>query len=227
MRQRFLSLRETLTTALRSRKITTALIIANLCLLTLYVSGWTHGSAQIAQQKAVLKHFTPSNEPIDVTQIRVKAKAVKLGKEFDDGPDWLKHVTFRIKNKSDKVITFLQIDLDFPETEAVAGAIMMRQLFFGQRPDFKSTLRNPPLYLQPNETMEVSLEKEYGDIKALIELKYPSVENINKLTIRTSDIVFEDGTLYAGGMFFRRNPDPDSPQKWLRIPETQGALKSN
>lgn len=183
--------------------------------------------APIAQQKLVEKHFAPKNEPIEIIETKVKTKDVKLGEGFEADPDWLKYVVFKVKNKSDRAITFLQIDLDFPETKLTAGAIMMHQLFFGQRSDFKFTLNNPPLYVKPNETIEISLEKEYDKIKALIEIKESSVENINKLTIRTSEIVFEGGTLYAGGMFFRRNPDPDSPQKWLRIPETQGALKSN
>ncbi len=230
MRQRFLTLRETLISTVGNRKITTALIIANICLVTLYTSSWSHGKRRVAPQKekAVLKHPGPKKEPFEITEIRVKTKALKLGEIFEDESDWLKHVTFKVKNRSDKAITFLQIDLDFPETEATAGAIMMHQLFFGQRPDFRSTLNNQPLYIKPNEAIEISLEREYDDIKTLIELKHPTVGVINKLTIRTSSIIFEDDILYSAGMFSRRNPDPDSPQKWIPIDaNAQDVLKIN
>ena len=218
MRQRFSNLQNTFTSTIRNRKITTALIVANICLLTLYVSGWSHGKRQIAQQKVVEKHFAPKNEPIEIIEPKVKTKDVKLGAGFEDESDWLKHVTFKVRNRSDKAITFLQINLDFPETKAT-GNIMMRQLFFGQRPDFKFTLDNPPLYLKPNEMMEISLASEYDNIKKLIELRQPPIENINKLTIRTDEIVFEDGTLYTGGAIFKRNPDSTSPRKWILVTE--------
>jgi hypothetical protein len=230
MRQRFLTLRETLISILRNRKITTALIIANICLFALYAGGWSHGKRPLALQKekAILKHPGPKKEPFEITDIRIKTKALKLGEIFEDESDWLKHVIFKVKNRSDKAITFLQIDLDFPETEATAGAIMMHQLFFGQRADFRATLNNQPLYIKPNEALEISLEREYDDIKTLIELKHPTVGVINQLTIRTSDIVFEDGTLYSAGMFSRRNPDPDSPRKWIALDaNAQGVPKFN
>jgi hypothetical protein len=230
MRQRFLNLREIFTSTVGNRKFTTILIVANICLFSLYLSGWSHAKRQVAPQKekAVLRHPGPKNEPIEITEIRAKTKAVKLGEVFEDESDWLKHLTYKVKNRSDKAITFLQIDLDFPETEATAGAIMMHQLFFGQRSDFRSTLNNQPLYIKPNETIEISLERAYDDIKTLIELRHPTVGVINKLTIRTSDVMFEDGALYASGMFYRRNPDPNSPQKWMPIDTyTQGLPKIN
>lgn len=215
---------------LQRRKIITALVIANTCLLTIYVGGWSYSKSRILRpqdnKKVVEKHFAPNNEPIEIIEPKIKAKAVKLGEAFEDGSDWLKHNTFKVKNRSNKPITFLQIDLDFPETKAT-GSIMRHSLFIGRRPDFKSTLNNPPLYLKPSEALEISLEPEYSAIKRLIELRQPPVENINKLVIRTSEVMFEDGTLYFGGSIFKRNPDPNSPHKWVLITDEYGRRRDH
>ncbi len=104
---------------------------------------------------------------------------------------------------------------------------MMHQLLVGQRPDFKSTLSNPSLYLKPDEAIEISLKPEFNSIKKLIEMRYPSVENINKLVVVTGDVVFEDGTLYSGGSIFRRNPDPNNPRKWVRVADEQVTPQNN
>jgi hypothetical protein len=225
MRKRFSNCSVTL--YLQKRKITTALIIANMCLLTIFVSGWSYNKPRLQDNKKVVeKHPAPKNEPIEMTEPKVKAKGVKLGEPFEDESDWLKHLTFKVKNISDKPITFFQIDLDFPETKAT-GSIMMHQLFIGRRSDFKSTLNNAPLYLKPNEAIEISLEPEYSAIKELIEIRQAPVENINKLVIRTSEVMFEDETLYSGGSIFKRNPDLNNPRKWLRITDGFGRPLTN
>jgi hypothetical protein len=229
MGQKALNLLETFTCVCRSRKLALALIIANIFFLALPASAWNQSNpaARQQQEKIVVKHSAPLNEPIEIIEASVKTKAIKLGEGFESEPEWLKGVTFKVRNRSDKAITFVQIDLDFPETKEAAGAIMMHQLFLGQRPDFKSTLKNPPLHLKPNETIEISLEKEYAEIKRLIELKHPSVDVINKLVIRTNDMMFEDGILYAGGFHYRRNPDSNNRQKWIQIVDAQDASSSN
>jgi hypothetical protein len=212
---------------LQKRKITTALIIANMCLLTIFVSGWSYSEPSSQDnRKVVEKHWAPENEPTDITEPRIKARGIKLGETFEDESDWLKHLTFKVKNRSDRPITFFQIDLDFPETKAT-GNIMMHQLFIGRRSDFTSTRNNPPLYLKPNEAIEISLEPEYNAIKRLIELRGLPVESINKLGIRTSEAMFEDETLYHGGAIFKRNPDLNSPRKWLPISDGFGRPLNN
>lgn len=225
MRHQALNLQEAFASPSRSKKMTMAIIVASLCFLNWPATVWTHGRLQ--QEKVVVKHAAPPNEPIEIIEPSVRTKAIKLGEGFEAEPEWLRYITFKVKNRSDKTITFLQIDLDFPETKESAGAIMMHQLFFGQRPDFKSTINRPALHLKPDEAMEISLEQVYDQIKTLIELKHPSIDVINKLVIRTNDMMFEDETLFSGGYYYRRNPDPSDRKKWIQIVEAQGAAGNN
>jgi len=155
-------------------------------------------------------------EPIEIIEPSAKGIPITLGKEFDGESDWIKNLRFKIRNKYTKEITFINLDFDFPETSAT-GIMMAHQLFIGQRPDLKFTLNNPPLSLQPNGEVEISLESEFQSIKRSIESRQGPVENINNIVIRTGDVMFEDGTLYSGGNFWRPNPDPNSPHKWLLV----------
>lgn len=215
---------------MKKRKVTILLVVANLCLLTLYVSGWKFGKAPVPRLqdggKTVVKHFAPANEPVEVTEPKIKGRDIKLGDIVKEGSDWLKHLTFKVKNKSDAPITFLQVDLDFPETSAT-GSVMMHQLFIGQSPDIGSTRNNQALRLNPNESISISLEPEYGNIKRLIELRQPPVENINKVVIRLGEVMFEDGRRYSGGSLFRRNPDPGSPRKWVPVWGAEATRQGN
>lgn len=215
---------------MRKRKVTALLLIANLCLLALYLGGWSSGgfralSAQ-GDGKSVSKHFAPKNEPIELAELKIKGKAVSLGDTFKGESDWLKNLTLKVKNKSEKPITLLQIDLDFPETSAT-GSIMMHQLFIGQSPDLGSTRDNQPLLLKPNESVSISLESEFADIKRLIELRQPPVENINRVVIRLGEVVFEDGTRYSGGSIFRRNPDANNPRKWVPVTDAEATHQND
>lgn len=229
MKQRISSLLKAVRSALRSRKTTTALIVANISWVTLFVVGWLPPKPQISPQKekSVLKSRGPANEPVEIVETKVRTKAAKLGEGFEDEDDWLRYVTIKIKNKSEKAITFLHIDFDFPETKAIMGGTLVHQILLGKREDFELTLRQPSLYLKPNETIDISLDKEFNAIKEAIEFKHPSIGSINQVVIRIGDIVFDDGILFSGGMLFRRNTDPDSPRKWVRIPDPQEQPHSN
>lgn len=221
MRRKVLTSPETSGSNPHHRQMTRALILLGVCSMVFSAGFQTRAqtSAGKQQEKIVARHFALANEPVEIIEPSVKSRAVELGRGFEAEPDWLRYVTFKVKNRSDKAITFVGIDFDFPETTAAAGAMMMHQVLLGQRPDFPSTMKNPPLLIKPNETIEISLELEHRAIKTLIELRLPSVENINKLVIRTTEMMFEDGTLYSGGFLFERNPDPTGTHKWLRMGE--------
>ena len=206
--------------ALHSRKVTVLLVVANVFLLTVCVSGWVSSNplnrwSQETRRK-VEKRRGVLTEPIEIVEPSVKGIPITLGKEFEGPSDWIKNLRLKIRNKYPKTITFIQVDFDFPET-SLTGPIIAHQLFIGQRWDFKFTQKNPPLSLQPNGELEISLEPEFQSIKRSIEHRQGPVENINHIVIRTVEVMFEDDTLYANGDFWRPNPDQNSPHKWILI----------
>jgi hypothetical protein len=207
---------------LTSRKtITAALIIAS---LLVHTSVWAlnklgtpaaQGNKRVVEKVGVLK-----NEPIEVTAIKIKGKAVMPGEMFEEGEEWLKGLNFTVRNKSDKVITYIVLNVDFPETKET-GSMMMHSLYLGQQPDAKSTLANPPLRLEPNESIDVSLASQYEAIRDLIGSRQPPTGNIHIIKVWLDQAMFEDGTLYSGGNIYKRNPDTNSPRKWVLVANEQ------
>src|SRR5258708_34212768 len=101
-------------TIARQTRITIVLIIANLCLLVIYVSAWTKPSVQ-NNKKTVIRPLTLAQEPVEIT-IELKGQPVNATKtvraekgirteEFDSEADWLRNLTLKVTNKSEKVIT--------------------------------------------------------------------------------------------------------------------------
>jgi hypothetical protein len=208
------------------KKITLALVVANLCVLSLYVSGWSSGKSRTPgaqrNERVVVKKDVIKNEPVEIADIRTQSKTVRVGEAFEAGEEWLKNIDFKLTNRWDKAITYVVLNVDFPETKET-GSMMMYSLYLGQQPDVKSTLTNTPLRLEPAESINVSLAAEYERIKKFIESRQSPVGNIHEISVWLDQVMFEDGTVYAAGSIFKRNPDPHSPQKWVPVANKQTA----
>lgn len=196
------------------RTITVVLVIANLCLLIIYVSAWASPRAQ-NNKKTISRWRTLLVYPAEITDFKVDGKPVNSDEEFDAGADWLQNLSFKLKNKSDKTITFTVIDLDFPETAAVSGGrIAQRQITLGQDPE--NRLGAAPLQLLPGKSMDIRLDAEYSGIKTLLTRWLP-IDNVTKVTVRLHQVMFDDGTLWSAGTTYRRNPNTGEPNKWIKI----------
>jgi hypothetical protein len=195
------------------RRITAVLVIANLCLAVVYLSAWINPHAQ-SSKKTVVRPHTLVKEPVEIT-IEHRGQPIKANEEFEGEVDWVKDLKLKLKNTSDKTITFIVLDVDFPETVPVVGKVAQRQIWLGHAPDEQQTMR-PPLQLRPGESIEVPLDAEYDDIKTLITGIMP-LDSITKTVIRLHQVMFDDGTLFSAGVMYRRNPDPNDPHKWIKI----------
>lgn len=206
------------------RLVTVALALANLCVLTLYVGGWSNATlrtnARQANGRAVLRELPAPDEPVELGDVKIKGKPVKFADRVEDDDTWLREVTLKVKNRSGKAITYLRLDFTFPET-ASTGNVLFHQVFVGRRSDVPALQGNTPLLLMPNQSTGVSLAAEFDALKKLIERRHAPVGSVNEVNVRLGEVMFEDGTLYSGGTVFKRNPDPSSPRKWVRA-ENQG-----
>ncbi|MDX6404310.1 MAG: hypothetical protein QOH70_1765 [Blastocatellia bacterium] len=206
------------------RRITIVLVIANLCLLVIYVSAWTKPNPQ-NNKKTVIRPLTLANEPLEIT-FELNGRPVNATKavraeegihteEFDGDSDWLRNLTLKVRNKSEKVITYIVLDLTFPQTATNEHPrVGLHQVFLGVDPDGK--FPRPALRVAPNESLEIPLATRFKDIKTLVEFSR-SIENVTEMEVRIHQVLFDNGTLFETGTYYRRNSDPNDPRKWIRI----------
>jgi hypothetical protein len=192
--------------------------------ICLVVSGWALAKSSVQghpqKPEKVILQDVPFNgkDPLEITEIRVNGKAIKIAENFVEDGEWLNEAAFMLTNTYSKPITYVQIDVDFPEIERKGGAILQHQILLGRHPIYKSDER-PGLRILPGDSIELSFASEYKEMKRVIELTKSPINNINKIVIRFSEAAFDDGTLYSGGRMYERNPDPNGRQKWIQIKE--------
>jgi hypothetical protein len=158
------------------------------------------------------------NHPVELAEIKVQGKAVNIKERFLEDSEWIKKTEFKLKNKYTKTITYIQVNIDIPETLS-SGIMMQQQLSFGRHPFYGELTDPQPLSLQPNESLDVALASEFDSIKKMVERRHAPIGSISKILIRLKDVGFDDGTVYAAGAFFKKNPDPTSPHKSIQIKE--------
>jgi hypothetical protein len=188
-----------------------------LCLIAVGVgflsSTWLSAMQGQNEQSNLVTHIGPPNSPIEIPSIDVKGKSIKLGEKFDGREDWLNGLSLKIKNVSDKVVVYVGLYLDFPETKAT-GNIMSFPLSFGQNP-ISPMISGESQRLLPNEIVSLSLSaQEYTHLKNFIERRQ-RFSNIRKADVRLTIIAFEDGSVWSNGSWMRR--DPDNPHRLIPI----------
>jgi len=173
---------------------------------------WASGAQKTSGIKErVIEKLYLDDSPVVVADLKVSGKIVKFGDKFDEDKDWLRHLSIKVKNNFSKPITFVQLDLDFPETKAT-GNIMAFPIWFGRNPRAR-VLFGEPKTLVPQETADIALsEDDYIKLTTFLEQRHP-IESISKVSIRITEVVFEDGLIWLNGSWVR--PDPSNPNKFI------------
>ena len=201
------------------RTITISLVSVSVGLLLL--SGRTNAMAQ-SKQKSIIRRVTYFKYPVEMS-FELNGQPLKsietvAGRDrtndFEADADWLNHLTIKIKNASSKTITWMLVNLLFPEV-AKDGRVAMHQIFLGVDPD--APFKRPELRLAPNETFEIQLSAKHEEIKHLVDVigSGTPIENVSKVEIQFHAALFDDGTRFETGLWYGR--DPNDPHKWIRI----------
>jgi hypothetical protein len=198
-------------------------------------------------EKMIIRRLTILKEPLELS-IRYNGHPLKaiehvfpeLGSRtlvFDGDSDWLKNLTFTLKNVSEKRITYVALFLIFPQTaqeKSSPGLNLpspsatnrprgsgLHRILIGVDPDKR--LERPELRLAPGESVDVPLGPEFHDIATLVRLADHPIEQISQMEVQIHSALFDDDSLFEAGMMYRR--DPKDPRRWVPIGSAPLAIK--
>jgi hypothetical protein len=208
-----------------SQRFLRRLGIVMMCISTVVSASGTIGQ----KQDRVLEKESWRNQPIKISQLKVKGRFIEAGRKFPEDDDWLKNLTISVKNISSKNIVFIEIEAVFPklrDNNSAKEPAYVYRLTYGSMPPLPGTtpLSNQSKII-PNETIDIILsEADHNHVKSsLAELGYPVSARHVKLGI--GSIIFDDETMWRGGHILRR--DPNDPDTWIPAQERGSEIRRN
>lgn len=151
---------------------------------------------------------------------------------FNAGDDWLKDLSFTIKNVSDKTITYLEVYCDLFETSDWAKELAAHSTpanpglgqannTVGWRPEHAlysprlgrmsapDSTRRPAFQLAPGQEFTIPLQdpRTYSDLKSEVEARKP-MSAINACNAGLGAIFFADGTQWQSHHYLRPTDQP-------------------
>ena len=179
---------------------------------------YSFGLAQQPKDRVLvqLRFEPPRQAPIEIIGIEVKGQVVEPGRKFSSGEDWLRGLSFTLKNVSDKPVSYIQIDLRFPTPAGSQARNAAFDLTYG---DLR-LIPNPaddmsaPKSLMPGETLKLEMsEGDYRNLTSLLAHAGQSgeVETV-KFDIGAVRFENEPDTMWRLGYLLRR--DANNPMRF-------------
>jgi hypothetical protein len=181
------------------------------------VGALTPRPSVFAQSKEKTISLSFSREPqVAIVAPSVDGRTARFGAKFDAEQDWLRGTGFRIENTSGRTISYLVVNVLFPQTKTSNLGPMQYPIKFGNRPGGK-LLTAAPLVLAPSEALNVTLDKDYPRMVKFVSQRL-AIEDVREIELEIGFIVFDNGTAWAAGQFLRQ--DPQNPNLYLPLPRT-------
>ncbi|MEK6337732.1 MAG: hypothetical protein AABM67_22660 [Acidobacteriota bacterium] len=152
--------------------------------------------------------FTTIQMPFEIVSIKLKGFEIAPEQKLKGDDDWLKGVSFTLKNISDKPIAYVEVGLRF-EPPPGAGRVVVFILSYGV--DYSRGLTrsgSSPLPIQPDETVDLMLTDE-GYPNFLQMLSWAGIpRSFDVVPYRVQRVCFEDdpSIIWEGGYLKRKNP---------------------
>lgn len=176
--------------------------------------------AQVALDQSLSKITYPS-EPVEISNMRVVGRNILFDRKFSATDNWLKGMTFDVRNASEKSITYIAIGLLFQPTlkSKRTGAIYDLTVGFYKSAYNQVDRLGKSIMLFPGElTSFVISERDYDKITKLLFDTGLSGESL-KVTMIIREVVFEDELKWSQGVILSR--DLKEPRNWNVVKEPE------
>jgi hypothetical protein len=176
-----------------------ALILLNWLITPLIVLG--------QPQLRVVHLRSYSDQPVEL-ELKIADEVIIADKSFVAIDDWLKDLSWRMKNASDKSIVCIEVELDFHGLGS-SKAERVYTFRYGQKPDAQDAVGEPKL-LKPSETANFKLsDTEYNEIKQFVEQKQQSEAVSTVMSVvetKIATVFFADRSIWKDGKMLRLSP---------------------
>lgn len=175
-----------------------------------------------SDEKIIEKKEFP-DEPFEFSNLKVKHTKIALKQKFsaralaekagNQSTDWIENLEFSIKNASPKRMTYISIELDFPETTTNGPMMVYNQLGIGVHPKALTTniKSETPLALESGDVVNFTMSPQRLQIlKDFLASRNFQLADLNQVVVRIEYIFFDDGMKWAQGQYYRPNPNTRS-----------------
>ena len=180
--------------------------------LTVFVSLFVFISFASAQEQKRVVRLTEYQIPslgkmLEIIEIRITGKKIEFGKEFNADESWLRNLSFKVRNLSEKPIKFIRMSFSLPETRTAESGIGFS--FTYGNPSGCNAITSPPCnfnseevkIVQPKEEIELKFtEQHYQGTLALV-LRKTGITTLNQVVVGIAVIEYEDGTKELSNFF--------------------------
>ena len=185
-----------------------------LCALTCVAGHARQSGTRVVGQSPV---EAGRQSPVEVISVSVKGKAVEPGHPFAAGDDWLAGLTFRVRNVSDRPVSFVDISLRVPAADRhKKGSVsLVGSVRYGCWPGF-------PCYpdaagssgeIMPGETRDVELTEARASGLLAAFARLGAAMPVESLEYDIDSAFFDADTQWSRGLLFRRDPSEPGTYK--------------
>lgn len=182
--------------------------------LILAVTGSTFAQQVRDRELVSLYSYSQSQMPIEMVSIKLKDQDFRPGEKVKGDDDWLHGLSFRIKNVSDKPLSYVEFVIQFKRPERVVGY----SLHYGVDSERgERRMDHSPPAIQPGETLDLALTKQnYTSFLYVLE-QGEVPRDFDTASYYLAKICFENepDMMWAWGNLRQR--DPNVPYKFNTI----------
>ena len=141
---------------------------------------------------------------LEIVDVKVAGNQVTIGRSFAAEDEWLRGLTFRVKNISAAPIIDIRMGITFPETQS--GTRVLGLTLFNPELHRRAS-SNDPARLMPEEEIDLVLtDAQYMQLRRLVAGRSAN-QSLTKLRITPTVVVKFEGGAEVFGYFHRRQEE--------------------
>lgn len=158
--------------------------------------------------------FSRVQMPVEIVAIKLNGEEVRPGEKIRGDDDWLRGLSFTLKNVSDKPLAYVAVALHFPQPQGSVAYFLSYGVDLSRREHRQES--SPPA-IQPGGTVEVVLTKENYAVFLRILERGGAARSFDTAAYYVDRICFdgEPDIIWEGGKLKRR--DPARPTEFIVV----------